>query len=375
MTAPLSLSHAKKIVIKVGSALVVNTQTGRLQKEWMQSLAEDIALLSRRGVHIILVSSGAIALARTQLNLKNGPLRLDEKQAAASIGQIGLAQGWSKALAPFNLTAGQLLLTLEDTEARNRYLNARNTLNMLHKLGCVPIINENDATATTEIRFGDNDRLAAKVAVMTDADQLIILSDIDGLYTANPDKDPSAQHIPLIPTITEDIEAMAGEPTNIFSSGGMKTKIIAAKIATHAGCAVAIAKGTLMRPLHHLIEGNGRCSWFLPQQDRISARKNWIASSLKSNGELVIDQGAVQALLAGHSLLPAGIVSMNGYFSQGDLVVVKDSHNRLIAKGLISYDADDAQKIMGHHTHEIEQLLGWLGREEMIHRDNLVLLC
>ncbi|GBQ35675.1 glutamate 5-kinase [Acetobacter fabarum] len=368
-----SLLHAKRLVIKIGSALVVDPQKAAPRQEWLASVAADIAVLRKQGVAVSVVSSGAIALARHTLGLAGGPLRLAEKQAAAAVGQISLAQAWSNALSAHGLTAAQLLLTPEDTEDRKRYLNARATLNTLLELGCVPVINENDTIATAEIRFGDNDRLAARVAQMTDADQLVLLSDIDGLYTADPRTNPNAQHLPVIEALTPEIEAMGGEPPPGYSSGGMRTKLLAANIATRSGCAMAIAIGKTMHPLQALMDG-ARCSWFLPQSNGHTGRKQWIAGSLNPTGEIKVDAGAAEALRKGGSLLPAGVLHVQGNFTQGDLVEVVDASGRILAHGLAAYDADDARRIAGHHSSETASILGWQGRDEIIHRDDLVMV-
>ncbi|OUJ11923.1 glutamate 5-kinase [Acetobacter okinawensis] len=368
-----SLLRAKRLVVKIGSALVVDPQKAAPRQEWLASVAADIAVLRRQGVAVSVVSSGAIALARHTLGLTGGPLRLAEKQAAAAVGQISLAQAWSHALSAHGLTAAQLLLTPEDTEDRKRYLNARATLNTLLELGCVPVINENDTIATAEIRFGDNDRLAARVAQMTDADQLVLLSDIDGLYTADPRTNPDAQHLPVIEHLTPEIEAMGGEPPPGYSSGGMRTKLLAANIATRSGCAMAIAIGKPLHPLQALMDG-ARCSWFLPHSNGHTGRKQWIAGSLNPTGEIRVDDGAAEALRKGGSLLPAGVLHVQGNFTQGDLVEVVDANGRILAHGLAAYDADDARRIAGHQSSETVHILGWQGRDELIHRDDLVMV-
>ncbi len=366
----LRLEHARLLVIKIGSALVVDQALPRVA--WLDSVAADIAAARARGTQVIVVSSGAIALARSALGLLQPRLRLEEKQAAAAVGQIRLAQAWTAALSAHGMTAAQLLLTLEDTEDRRRYLNARATLTTLLGLGCVPVINENDSVATAEIRFGDNDRLAARVAEMVQADQLLLLSDIDGLYTADPKRDPAAQHIPEVPTITAEIEAMGGDPPPGYSSGGMRTKLAAARIATQAGCAMAIAVGQVEHPLRSLIAG-ARCTWFLPAPDGRTARKRWIAGSLQPAGRLVVDPGAARALAAGRSLLPAGVRSVDGEFERGDAVLVQDLAGDTLARGLSAYASADARRIAGHRSDDIEGILGWRGRDEIIHRDDLVL--
>jgi glutamate 5-kinase len=365
-----SITDARLLVIKLGSALVV--EAGAPRSTWLLGVAADIAAARARGCQVIVVSSGAIALARQALNLTAARLRLDEKQAAAAVGQIRLAQAWTEALAAHGLVAGQLLLTLGDTEDRRRYLNARATLQTLLRLGCVPVINENDSVATAEIRFGDNDRLAARVAEMVQADQLILFSDIDGLYTADPKRHPGAAHIPVVETLTPEIEAMGGDPPPGYSSGGMRTKLLAAGIATRAGTAMAIALGHRDRPLSALADG-ARCTWFLPATGARTARKNWIGGSLQPAGAYVVDAGAARALAAGGSLLPAGVRAVQGAFGQGDAVLVLGLDGARVGQGLSAYDADDASRLAGHRSDEIETLLGWRGRDELIHRDDLVL--
>ncbi|MFT9258811.1 MAG: glutamate 5-kinase [Acetobacter sp.] len=372
-TVTPSLSNARRLVVKIGSALVVDPQQAAPRQAWLASVAQDIALLRQQGTTVTVVSSGAIALARHSLGLTGGPLRLAEKQAAAAVGQIRLAQAWSNVLSEQGLTAAQLLLTPDDTEDRRRYLNARATLNTLLELGCVPVINENDTIATAEIRFGDNDRLAARVAQMTEADQLVLLSDIDGLYTADPRSNPQAQHLPVIESLTPEIEAMGGEPPPGYSSGGMRTKLLAAGIATRSGCAMAIALGNTLHPLRALMDG-ARCSWFLPQAQAHTARKQWIAGSLTPAGEIMVDQGAAHALRHGGSLLPAGVLDVRGTFTQGELGEIVDMSGHVLAHGLSGYDAQDARRIAGHRSTEVADILGRAGRDEIIHRDDLVML-
>jgi len=372
-----SLNAAQRVVVKIGSALVVDPDEAAPRAAWLSGIAADIAALRARGVAVIVVSSGAIALARRTLGLTRPHLKLEEKQAAAAVGQIRLAQAWSEALLANGLTAAQLLLTLDDTEDRRRYLNARETLSTLLGLGCIPVINENDTVATAEIRFGDNDRLAARVAEMVQADQLILLSDIDGLYTADPRRDPAAAHIPVVEALTPEIEAMGGEPPPGYSSGGMRTKLVAARIATQAGCAMAIAQGTppghMLHPLAALAEG-ARCTWFLPAPEGHSARKRWILGALAPLGSYTVDAGAARALRGGRSLLPAGVRGVEGIFQRGDPVVVVEPAGVALARGLSAYASADAERIIGHRSDEIEAILGWRGRDELIHRDDLVLL-
>ncbi len=374
MTPIPSLSSAHRLVVKIGSALVVDQDDAAPRSAWLTGIAADIADLRRRGAEVIVVSSGAIALARRALRLTQKRLRLEEKQAAAAVGQIRLAQAWSEALSAQDLTAAQLLLTLDDTEDRRRYLNARATLNTLLALGCVPVINENDTVATTEIRFGDNDRLAARVAEMVQADVLVLLSDIDGLYTADPLREPeTARHIPVVAAITPEIEAMGGDPPPGYSSGGMRTKLAAARIATQAGCAMAIARGYTQHPLAALAEG-ARCTWFLAAPEGRSARKSWIAGALAPLGTLTVDAGAARALKAGRSLLPAGVRALEGSFQRGDPVVIAGLNGTALARGLSAYASADAERIIGHRSDEIEAILGWRGRDEIVHRDDLVVL-
>lgn len=368
-----ALAAARRLVVKVGSALAVDATASEPRATWLAGVAADIAERRAAGVEVIVVSSGAIALARRRLGMDDGRLRLEEKQAAAAVGQIRLAQAWSEALSAHGLVAAQLLLTLGDTEDRRRYLNARATLATLLSLGCIPVINENDSVATAEIRYGDNDRLAARVAAMVQADQLILLSDIDGLYTADPKRDPSAAHIPIVSTLTPEIEAMGGEPPPGYSSGGMRTKLAAARIATGAGVGMAIALGGIDRPLRSLLRG-ARCTWFLPAPEGRSARKTWILGALQPSGALVVDAGAARALSAGKSLLPAGVRAVRGRFHRGDAVDVVLDDGTLVARGLSAYGATDAARIKGLRSEAIEITLGWRGRDEMIHRDDLVVV-
>lgn len=368
-----SLKAAKRVVIKIGSALIVDPQTAAPREAWLRGVVQDISALIAQGVDVIVVSSGAIALARRQLGFGASKLRLDEKQAAASVGQIRLAQAWAQLLAEKNLTAAQLLITLSDTEDRQHYLNARATLSTLLSLKCVPVINENDSVATAEIRYGDNDRLAARVAAMVDADILVLLSDIDGLYTADPRKVPDAAHIPVVEALTPEIMAMGGDPPPGYSSGGMRTKLVAAQIATQAGCAMAIAIGDQPNPLAALALG-GKCTWFLPAPEGRSSRKNWIAGHLAPAGVIVIDDGAAKALTKGASLLPAGICAVEGSFECGDPVDIHTRNGTRIARGLSAYASEDIRLIAGHRSEDFEGLLGFRGRDEVVHRDDLVLV-
>ena len=367
----ISLLPARRVIVKIGSALLVDEESGQIRKDWLDALADDVAMLRRAGAEVLLVSSGSIAVGRRHLGLTGRPLRLEEKQAAAATGQIRLAHAYQNALARHEVTVAQVLLTLSDTEQRRRHLNARNTLEQLVALGAVPVINENDTVATAEIRFGDNDRLAARVAQMISADTLVLLSDIDGLYTADPRRDPNAAHIPVVHEITDRVLAMGGTAPPGYSSGGMVTKLAAAQIATAAGCRMAIASGKDAGPLTRLVNG-ARATWFLSHAEPLTARKRWIAGSLKPAGALLVDAGAAKALGEGRSLLPAGVIGVEGQFERGDAVDVKGPGGTVLARGLTAYGADDARAILGHKTSEIERILGYRGRDAMIHRDDLV---
>jgi glutamate 5-kinase len=366
------LVEARRVVVKVGSALLVDQKTGRLNRAWLEALAQDLRRMRKRGQQIILVSSGAIALGRRQLLLPAGSLPLEQKQAAAAVGQIRLAHAYKELLEDDNTAVAQVLLTLQDSEQRRRYLNARATLNALLALGAIPVINENDTVATAEIRYGDNDRLAARVAQMASADCLVLLSDVDGLYSADPNLDPAAEFFPEVRGITPRIEAMAGGSASDVGSGGMATKIAAARIALDAGCYMCIASGHPQNPLRK-VEAGARCTWFIPAATPVAARKQWIAGVLKPAGVLGIDAGAIGALQRGRSLLPAGVVSVSGTFERGDAVDVADTAGRIIARGLSAYSSADVQRIMGRRSTEIEQLVGFRGRDEVVHRDDLVL--
>ena len=369
---PHRLAGAKRAVIKIGSALLVEQSAGTLHRAWLNALADDVADLVRRGTEVIIVSSGAIAVGRRHLGLTRGTLKLEENQAAAATGQIRLAHAYQETLARHDITVAQVLLTLGDTEERRRHLNARGTLTTLLRLGALPVINENDTVATHEIRFGDNDRLAARVAAMMNADVLVLLSDIDGLYTADPRQEPEAAFVPEVPKITPEIEAMAGKAPAGYSSGGMVTKLAAARIAVGAGCRMAIADGRIMNPLA-AIEDGARATWFLSQVEPRTARKRYIAGALKPMGSVTLDDGARRALGTGKSLLPAGVTAVEGEFQRGDAVVVRGTDGAEVGRGLIAYSAADARRIIGHKSREIEAILGYRGREELIHRDDLVL--
>ena len=366
------LAKAKRIVIKVGSALLVEQKSGTVKQAWLTSLVDDLAHLKAKGADIILVSSGAIALGRFRLGFAKGKLELPQSQAAAAVGQIALAQAWAEELKAKDIVAAQVLVTLNDTEERRRHLNARATLTTLLTQGAVPVINENDTVATSEIRYGDNDRLAARVASMMSADCLVLLSDIDGLYSAPPDQ-KGAEFIAEVKEITPEIEAMAGKPVSGVGSGGMITKIEAAKIALGAGCNMVIASGHKEHPLKRIIEGE-RVTWFTASASPLQSRKRWIAGSLQPVGRLVIDEGAKGALLKGKSLLPAGVKDIIGLFGRGDTVSIVAQDGLEVARGMVAYDSSDAQRIKGLKSAEIMRVLGAAGRDEIIHRDDLVMM-
>ncbi|WP_460273546.1 glutamate 5-kinase [Celeribacter sp. ULVN23_4] len=363
-----SLQDAKRIVIKIGSALLV--EQGELRAHWLEGLAQDVAMLKSQGADVILVSSGSIALGRSLLHLPSGELPLEQSQAAASVGQIRLARAYQEVLEPHGITTSQILLTLEDSADRRRYLNSRATLDALLTLGAVPIVNENDTVATDEIRYGDNDRLAANIAVTVGADRLVLLSDVDGLYTANPSVDPNAVHLPVVEQITHEIEDMAGEPVSGVSKGGMKTKVMAAKTAIAGGCTMVITEGSKERPLKALEHG-ARATWFLATEDPDHARKRWIGA-MKAKGEIYIDAGAVSALAKGKSLLPVGVEEVVGHFGRGEPVVVLGPDGARIGLGLSRYTSDEAEAIKGAHSEDIQAILGYPGRAALIHRDDLV---
>jgi len=362
----------RRIVIKVGSSLLIDAEAGRVKQAWLASLVEDIAALHREGRDILVVSSGAIALGRSVLRLPKGALKLEESQAAAAVGQIELARTWSEALGRHGIGAGQILVTLGDTEERRRYLNARSTIAKLLEWRAVPVINENDTVATNEIRYGDNDRLAARVATMASADLLVLLSDVDGLYDAPPGRSATARLIPVVERITPEIEAMAGAAPSELSRGGMQTKIEAAKIATTAGTHMVIGSGRIDHPLR-AIASAAPATWFLTPGNPVTSRKKWIAGSLEPKGTLVIDAGAVAALRRGNSLLPVGVIRADGQFARGDAVIVRGPDGAEIGRGLVAYDATDAEKIKGRPSGDVLLLLGIEGRAEMIHRDDLAL--
>jgi glutamate 5-kinase len=367
------LSRFRRVVVKVGSSLLVDGGEGRVRVDWLAALAEDLAERARAGVSLLVVSSGAIALGRTVLKLPSSALKLEESQAAAAVGQIALARVWTETLAKVGLTAGQILLTLGDTEERRRYLNARSTIEKLLELGAVPVINENDTVATTEIRYGDNDRLAARVATMMSADLLVLLSDVDGLYDAPPGANANAKLVPVVERVTAEIERAAGAAAGSgLSRGGMRTKIEAARIATAAGTHMVIASGRKLHPLRAIVAG-GACTWFLTPANPVTARKKWISGSLEPRGTIHVDAGAVAALRRGKSLLPAGVVKVEGSFARGDAVLIRGPDGAEIGRGLVAYDGDDAARLVGQNSERIEAILGYRGRSEMVHRDDLVL--
>lgn len=371
------LAHAKRVVVKIGSSLLVDGANGTLRRTWLESLTADLATLKRRGKDIIIVSSGAIALGRRVMALPDGVLKLEQAQAAAAVGQLRLAHAYEEAFRPHGLKIAQILVTPWDTEDRRRYLNARSTMETLVKYGVVPVVNENDTVATHEIRYGDNDRLAARVAQMMSADMLVLFSDVDGLYTADPRNDDTARFIPEVRAITRELEAMAGDAgpktQAQMGSGGMATKLAAGKIALGAGCHMAIASGKIMHPLNAIETGAARATYFIAQGSPRTARKQWIAASLTPQGTLTLDAGAVTALRQGKSLLPAGVRAVSGTFERGDAVIVKGPEGREIARGLTAYSSADAQIIKGRKSQDIEAILGYRGRDEMIHRDDLAL--
>ena len=373
MSGSTHLATARRVIIKIGSALLVDQETGAVNRRWLAALADDVAQFRARGQEVVIVSSGAIAVGRRHLSLGTEQLRLEESQAAAATGMVRLAHAYQEVLAEYDLTVAQVLVTLDDSENRRRYINARNTLETLLKLGAVPLINENDTVATDEIRFGDNDRLASRVAVMVSADALVLLSHVDGLYDKDPTENDDANHIAEIQgEITAAVQDMAGTSMSYDGSGGMLTKLEAARIAMAAGTRMAIADGTELNPLKRMEEG-ALCTWFLPDANPKTARKRWIATALKPAGTIVVDNGALGALNDGKSLLPAGVTGIHGRFDRGDAVVVAAQDGREIARGITAYSANDARQIMGNKTSEIEGILGYRGRDEIVHRDDLVL--
>jgi glutamate 5-kinase len=368
------LSQAKRVVLKFGSSLMTDAATGEARCHWMASVAADVGALRARGLEVVIVSSGAVALGRNSLGLALGKLKLEEKQAAAAAGQVALMSAWAGAFAPYKIAVAQALLTPDDTERRRRWLNARATLETLISCGAIPVVNENDTVATDELRYGDNDRLAARVAQMVGADVLVLFSDIDGLYDGDPRAKGAAKHIASVTMITPEIEAMAGGVNELagVGSGGMRTKIEAARIATAAGCAVAITDGLIDHPLASL-QNRGCATWFSPQSDRETARRLWLGHSLNPAGAFVVDAGAAKALLKGASLLAIGVASVEGHFERGDTVAIKSAKGQTMGHGMSAYSSADASRILGRHSDEIEDILGYAGRPALIHRDDLVL--
>ena len=372
MSTTPTLAQFRRIVVKVGSSLLVDQARGEIKRDWLVALADDLAALHRKGADVLVVSSGSVALGRTVLKLPTGALKLEDSQAAAAVGQIALARTWAEVLAERQITAGQILVTFHDTEERQRYLNARETIARLLDMRAVPVINENDTVATQELRYGDNDRLAARVATMASADLLILLSDIEGLYTAPPKDNPDAKLIPIVPRITFEIEAMAGGAASELSRGGMRTKIEAGKIATTGGTHMVIADGRVLNPIDRIAQG-AACTWFLTPSNPVTARKKWIAGSLEPRGTLHVDAGAARALFSGKSLLPAGVTRVEGSFERGDCIVLRDPSGAEIGRGLVAYDAGESGQIIGRNSRDIEAILGMPGQAEMIHRDDMVL--
>ena len=363
---------AERVVVKIGSVLLVDETTGALHRPWLDAVCDDVATMRARGQDVVIVTSGAIAIGRGPLKLTSQSLRLEEKQAAAATGQVRLTQAYQESLARHDLTVAQVLMTVDDTEDRRRFLNARTTLDTLLRLGAVPVINENDTVATTEIRFGDNDRLAARVAAMIGADVCVLLSDVDGLYTADPSDNPDAKHIPEIKIIDDSVRSMATAARPGHGTGGMVTKLMAADICMSAGCHMAIARGTVNNPLSAL-ENGARCTWFISAAEPRVARKTWIAGTLNPTGIVVIDGGAANALAQGKSLLPAGVADVKGNFERGDAIAISDNAGRILGKGLSAFSADDVRRIKGLRSDALEGVLGYQGRSEVVHRDDLVL--
>ena len=371
--AAAAIETAQTIIVKIGSSLLVEDSQNLVDAGWLAGVASDIAMLRKTGKNIVVVSSGAIALGRRELGIEGRELALEEKQAAAATGQVTLAHAWREALATHGIGVAQILLSPEDTETRRRHLNARATMGALLELGAVPVVNENDTVATAEIRFGDNDRLAARVAAMISADLLVLLSDIDGLYTANPRQNPDASHVPQVDSLNDEVMAMAGQANADYASGGMITKLEAARIAMNAGCSMVICDGRGKRPLSTVMQG-GRHTLFRAEHSPLTARKRWIGGSLTPRGRLRVDAGALRAIRQGRSLLPAGVTAASGSFERGDLIAIEDETGQVIGHGLSAYSAADTRIILGHKSREIEALLGYRGRDEVVHADNLVML-
>ncbi len=364
------ISEAKRIVIKIGSSLIIDKNNGGINNGWLSILSNEINNLIKEGKEIILVSSGAIGLGKEYLDINAKVLKLEESQASAAAGQSMLIHAYKQKLEKYNIKIAQILLTLDDTEERRKYLNAKNTFDMLLKLNVIPIVNENDTIATSEIRFGDNDTLSARVAIMMSADCLILLSNVDGLYSDGPNFSENPNLLNRVDEITPEIEKMAGSSSG-YGKGGMITKLNAAKLATNSGCATIIAKGSLNKPIENIMK-NGRYTFFKPIGTPQSARKKWIASALNPLGRIFIDNGAKNALKQNKSLLPAGVLRVSGKFSRGDLVEILDEKDKILARGLVAYSYEDTQLIIGHKSSEIEKILGYRGRDELVHKDDLV---
>ena len=360
----------KKIVIKVGSSILID-ETGKPKKKWLKELSKDIKDLVKKKKQIVIVSSGAIAMGCQHLKIKKNGLKVDKSQAVASIGQIELMNFYKKTFDKSKIKISQILLTLDDTEQRRRSINAKRTIDNLLTMGIIPIVNENDTTATTEIKYGDNDRLAARVSQIIGADCLILLSDVDGLYTDNPKKNKETKFINTVKKIDENIKKYATKAENLYGSGGMKTKIDAAKICQLSGCYMVIANGNNKNPIKKILK-NKKCTWFLPRVSKLDARKQWIIGSIAPKGEVIIDEGAAKAINNGKSLLPAGVKKVNGLFKKGDHILVKDQSNNERARGLASFSSNEIDKIKGSHSSKIKNILGYSSREEIIHKDDLV---
>ena len=371
--AGAAIAAARTVIIKIGSSLLIDDDRNAVNADWLRGMADDIAMLRADGKNVVVVSSGAIALGSRGLGITGRALAIEEKQAAAATGQVTLAHAWREALAIHDIRVAQILLSPEDTETRRRHLNARATMSALLELGAVPVVNENDTVATAEIRFGDNDRLAARVAAMISADLLVLLSDIDGLYSGNPRRDSAARHVAEVATINDEVLAMAGTANAAYASGGMVTKLEAARIAMNAGCGMIICDGRGARPVKELVEG-GRHTLFRAEHSPLTARKQWISGALTPKGRITVDGGAVRALRQGRSLLPAGVVAATGAFERGDLIAIEDETRQVIGHGLSAYSVADTKAILGHKSSEIETLLGYRGRDEVIHADNLAML-
>jgi len=364
------IDKSKKIVIKIGSSTLID-EKGKPKKMWLKEFVKDIKFLINKKKQVVIVSSGAIALGCEYLGINKRGLKVDKSQAVASLGQIELMDFYKKTFEKSKIKISQILLTLDDTEQRRRSINAKRTIENLLAMGIVPIVNENDTTATTEIKYGDNDRLASRVSQIISADCLILLSDVDGLYTDNPKKNKKIKLIKTVKKIDENIKRFATKTENFYGSGGMKTKIEAAKICQLAGCYMAIANGNYINPIKKIIE-NQKCTWFLPKISKLDARKQWIIGSVAPKGEVIIDNGALYAIRNGKSLLPAGVKKINGIFEKGDHILVKDQNNTECARGLASFSSIEIGKIKGSHSSKIKNILGYSSREEIIHKDDLV---